>query len=319
MTLRHFWKYSGAGNDFIIVWKGEGDASATAADAIRLCSRKGGVSGGGVTGADGILEISEPSGAVQGADARMRILNSDGSEAEMCGNGLRCAAAFLQARNPVRYGRCGDMRIGVETAAGYREARNLPAEGPFNIEAWMGVPDLTAAAVPLSLKDGSLTFIQKPLDVPMPDGTVRRVTGTAVSMGNPHFVLVDPPELTDEDFTVLAPLLETHPLFPRKTNVELVRAIPPDKWEHSSTVPEFRMTVWERGCGWTKACGTGACAAAVAIGLAYPELPSDVVLRLPGGDLRVEAPRRRKGEGFAPIRLYGPAQMDFEGELELGA
>lgn len=311
MTTRHFWKYNGSGNDFIILWKESADAPASSADAIRLCSRTNGVSGNGIIGADGILELSEPSGAVPSTDVRMRIINADGSEAEMCGNGLRCAALFLEHRDSVRYGHFGDTEIGFETAGGYRSARLIPRSDGFNIETFMGESSFNAADIPLALADGSCQFIQRSVDVALENGTVRTVTGTAVSMGNPHFVLLDPPDLSDEDFHHLAPLLEKHPLFPRKTNVELIRPM-----AGPGNPPVLRMTVWERGCGWTKACGTGACAAAAAYCVVNKQKRGNLEIRMPGGAVRVSVIGRRKGKPPV-VYLYGTAAMDFEGELEL--
>ena len=311
MTIRHFWKYNGSGNDFIILWRESGETPVSPADAIRLCGRKTGVSGLGVTGADGILELSEPSGAVPNADVQMRIVNADGSEAEMCGNGLRCAALFLEHRDGVRYGHFGDTEIGFETAGGYRSARLIPRSDGFNIETFMGEAILDAAHIPVALADGSGPFIQQSVEVTMPNGSVQTVVGTAVSMGNPHFVLLDPPDLSDEDFHHLAPLLEKHPLFPRKTNVELIRPI-----AGPGNPPALRMTVWERGCGWTKACGTGACAAAAAYCLVNRQKRGSLEIRMPGGAVRVSVIGRRKGKSPL-VYLYGTAQMDFEGELEL--
>ena len=308
MSTRHFWKYNGVGNDFIILWKEPGEAPVSAADAIRLCDRKSGVSGNGVIGADGILELSAPTGAVCAADVRMRIVNSDGTEAEMCGNGLRCAALFLKTPAGSQFGNFEDTQIGFETGGGYREARLIPDGGDFNIEAFMGPPILNSIAIPLAesaARGANDRFIQRPVEVavnknifcrggnpacgqnqqdpaggcsscsqpcaasaekkssesaePQSAVFVRRVIGTAVSMGNPHFVLLDPPDLSDDEFAVLAPLLEKHPLFPNRTNVELLRPIscpveaPNDRESQShsseqggkSGIPAFRMTVWE--------------------------------------------------------------------------
>ena len=338
---RLFFKCDGLGNDFIVCWRHPGGKRASPHDAVRLCDRMRGAgsadmplmgrgSAEGVIGADGILELSQPSpDGKSGADAAMRILNSDGSEAEMCGNGLRCAALFLEVhrRELLGKGKPGE-ELTFETSAGIRRARvlskvpilpdemsELPLPLPAVVEAQMGKAVLAAGKIPMAGSsdvtaiEPEKPFIEQPVTLLLPDGRERRVIGTAVSMGNPHFVLIAPKDISDADFRVLAPHIERSAAFPERTNVELVR---PDEILPDGT-RAFRMTVWERGCGWTQACGTGACAAAVSLCLTGRALwESPIEIRMPGGALRIEVSR----ESLA-VRLVGEARLSAFGKLSL--
>ena len=262
----HFTKYNGLGNDFIFV---DGQDAILMQDpfalARRLCDRYTGI------GADGLVLLLPSSSA----DVRMRIINSDGSEAEMCGNASRCVPLHLH-----RTGITDKKRITLETLAGLIETEILDeVQGLVRVN--MGTPQEKVTDFTIDLKG-------------------KKWTGTKVSMGNPHFVLFVK-DVAQFPVAQWGPQLETHPAFAHKTNVEFVQVL--DK--HT-----VRMRVWERGAGITRACGTGACATAVACMLANLTEPQ-ITVRLDGGDLQIAWPERRD------IFMTGPAQAVFEGEVKL--
>jgi len=284
-----FAKYHGLGNDFLVVdlrqLSGDDVAAAQDPAVVRaLCDRQFGVGG------DGVLAML-PGGA--GADARMRVLNTDGSEAEMCGNGIRCVAKFLYDRGGVK-----KERIAIDTGAGRLECA-IDAKGGVaeSVIVEMGAPRLTYAEIPMT---GPATerCIEQPLEIA---GHPTR-TFTAVSMGNPHAVTFvgkgEPRQLA----TTVGPLVENHARFPRRTNAEFAHVIGPR---------EIELVVWERGSGLTLACGTGACATVVAAILTGPPPGSTEVAGPPPGRtlwIPVEP-------GMANVRMRGPAQYVFDGEL----
>jgi diaminopimelate epimerase len=275
MRLR-FAKYEGLGNDFLVVERTNALAQALDTKAVRtLCDRHFGVGGDGVL----LVDVEAPS---------MRVLNADGSIPEMCGNGLRCVALHL-----VRKG-LANGRFDVETDAGLHVCDVvLAGEGECaSVEVEMRVPSLVPSEVPVL---ASAPLIDATLDV-----LGRTVVGTAVSMGNPHFVTFD--DVGDARLT-LGPALERDPRFPQGVNVGFATMRDGD----------IDLAVFERGAGWTMACGTGACAAAVAAvetGRAERGMPIEV--HLPGGTLviRVGAPSER-------VLMRGPAHFVFEGELDV--
>lgn len=249
MTLLHFTKMQGTGNDFILV-----DGMLQEVDRLQhhvrlLCDRRFGI------GADQVLVV-RPSDA---ADFRMQIFNADGSEVEMCGNGTRCVAKYLRDR-----GYTSKDRIRLETLAGMITPR---VQGDmFSVD--MGEPVLSAPRIPVNMEG---EIISKPLAADGKDWII-----TCVSMGNPHCVI----RVEDVDafpVTEVGPGIEVHPLFPRKTNVEFVQIL---------NDREIKMRVWERGTGETLSCGTGACAATVASALNH-WTGRNVTVRLKGGDLKV--------------------------------
>ena len=264
-----FAKFHGARNDFVIVDGRPGAPAAgldLAALAVAMCDRHAGV------GADGLLVASEVTDA--GAVAHMRMLNPDGSESEMCGNGLRCFARWLADAGELPPAAADAI---IQTGAGPLRV-TLNADG--SVSALMGVPTIGERALALE---------------PRVDGVTQ--TATRVSMGNPHAVFFVP----DVDGVLLdrvGPLVETHAAFPHHTNVEFVQALAPDR---------LRVRVWERGAGATQACGTGACAAHVAARL-HGLAAERATLELPGGLLEVTWP----GEGH-PVQLTGPATHVFDG------
>ncbi len=272
-----FYKYEGLGNDFLIVEKEAlGGASLTAELAIALCDRHRGI------GADGVLTIDV-------ADPSMGVINSDGSVPEMCGNGIRCAALHL-ARRAFK----ATLEVTIQTLAGPHPCVVSNQPGAESVAVQMAPPPLSPPDLPLI---ADAPWIDHPLDVA---GTTLHLT--AVSMGNPHAVTFDEVGMARLD---LGPALQRDGQhFPCGVNVGFVS-------EHTGT--SMRLDVLERGAGWTQACGTGACAAAVAAvetGRAPRAKPLSV--RLPGGTLTTTV--RAPGD---TVRMEGPARFVFAGEIDL--
>ena len=268
--MERFFKYQGLGNDFVVVDRRHSGVDLDPATAIAWCDRRRGI------GADGVLAILPGKGV-----ARMVVHNADGSIAEMCGNGLRCVVKHLGESSGDR-----PVRLEVETGAGV-----LSSE----ID-WHGS---TAERITVAMGPAKLKAEQLPHGGPFVDQPIGSVRGTAVSMGNPHLVLLDtPPERAAE----LGPALERDPLFPQRVNVSFTRP---------RTAGGLVVTVFERGVGLTDACGTGACAAVVAHALAG-RVPWDswVTVELPGGVLEIRAAGDR-----SQVWLRGPAVKVYEGSL----
>ena len=265
----------GTGNDFIVVDGFQTAVDDPAALAARLCDRHFGI------GADGlILALPAPQ-----ADAGMRIFNADGSEAEMCGNGIRCLGKFLYDN-----GLCVQPAMRIETLAGTLtltlEVENGVAR---RVTVDMGAPRFDPADIPV---DAPSNVIEAEAD-----GQPLRLF--CVGMGNPHAVTYDGfPE--GEAFARLGALLERHPAFPRRSNIEFCRR----------TDDGAEVRVWERGVGATLACGTGACAA-LAAGAEQGLLPRQAVMRLPGGPLEV------RWDAGGHLFLTGAAETVFTGETDL--
>lgn len=274
----HFCKMHGLGNDFIIVDARAEDLPADLSRlAVQACDRHFGI------GADGLVVLSPPTTG----DVQMRIINADGSEAEMCGNAVRCVAKYLYKRDSA-----ARKEIIVETLGGPKRVELDVRDG--RVEAAkvnMGAPELAPEKIPVSAAGG--TAVNWPLDV-----AGRTVRVTCVSMGNPHCVILAQ-DNAGFDFMSLAPLIEGHPAFPHRTNVEWVEVLAADK---------LRVKVWERGVGPTLACGTGACAALVAAVL-LGRADREAEVELPGGSLRISWP----GDVF----LQGPAVEVYRGEYFL--
>ncbi|HEY5923848.1 MAG TPA: diaminopimelate epimerase [Kofleriaceae bacterium] len=284
-----FAKYHGLGNDFLVVdlRDARGDEAAAVQEPAvvkAVCDRQFGVGG------DGVLAVlpGDP-----GADARMRVLNSDGSEAEMCGNGIRCVAKELFDRGGVK-----KDRIAIDTGAGRLvcaiEQRDNVAQ---MVTVEMGAPRLLRGEIPMT-GPANERCVEQPIDIQ--GQPTRKVT--CVSMGNPHAVtFVDSGNLRELAETA-GPRVETHAWFPNKTNAEFARVISPR---------EIDLVVWERGCGITLACGTGACATVVAAVITgRAEEGSDVLVHLPGGDLVITVEK-----GLTNVLMRGPALHVFDGEL----
>ena len=272
-----FVKMHGAGNDYVYLDAFQSPPPRNLPElAVRISDRHTGI------GSDGLIVI----GPSDVADATMRMWNADGSEAGMCGNGLRCVAKYLFDRKLVAK---PEMRIA--TGDGIISAWIESTDGrESRVRVSLGSPKLTAAEIPTTLRESPL------LDVPLKCGD-REFRVCCVSMGNPHCVIfVEEP--TDELVLQYGPLLERHEVFPERTNVEFVQILTQD---------ELRMRVWERGSGETMACGSGACAAVVAAVLTG-RTGRHVRCRLPGGELTVD------WDDSETVFLTGPAVEVFEGE-----
>lgn len=270
-----FTKYSGLGNDFILVNGFKEKIQNPFAAAQKLCDRHLGI------GADGLVLVL-PS---QTADLCMKIYNSDGSEAEMCGNASRCVPLFA-----IKEGITNQTSLTLETLAGpiKTEIKDLQL-GLVSVD--MGIPRLLRGQIPMT-GDPTDTAVDVPLEV---GGAVRY--GTAVSMGNPHFVMFGP-DVEHALVRELGPQIENHPAFPAKTNVEFVSVV---------DTQTLRMRVWERGAGITRACGTGACASVVAA-VINGKTGRKVTVKLDGGDLYIDWPEQKN------IFMTGPAEEIFDGE-----
>jgi diaminopimelate epimerase len=262
-----------------------------------LCDRHFGVGG------DGVLAILPP---VHG-DARMRVINADGSEAEMCGNGIRCVAKLLYERDP-------SLRrpvLRIDTGAGLLECRIDARDGQAEtVAVEMGRPQLDPPQIPVAAPGGK-RLVRSPLRA-----GDRQFAFTAVSMGNPHAVIfIDDPAA---DLRALAQAcgrgIEQDSLFPRRTNVEFARV-----WQGPAGT-EIDLVVWERGCGVTLACGTGACATVVAACLEGRAAPDqEIPVHLPGGTLFIRVASQPAPEGspsYSGVSMRGPARIVFEAEID---
>ena len=275
-----FTKMQGCGNDYIYVdcvrEKPPKDAPAL---SRAISDRHFGV------GADGLILIC-PS---EKADARMRMFNADGSEAEMCGNGVRCVAKYVYdpriAQKPV---------LRIETGRGVLTLElEIDADKVRQVRVDMGEPILQSEQIPTKLSG------DPPIDVPLPGHELRV---TCVSMGNPHCIAFVN-DLTDALVLGVGPGIEKDAAFPRKTNVEFVRVNRPD---------DVSVRVWERGTGETLACGTGACAVCVA-GVLTGRTQRQITAHLPGGDLRLAWSDRDNH-----VFMTGPAVEVFCGDWPEG-
>lgn len=272
-----FTKWQGCGNDFILIdARMEGIANHRDL-AVRLCDRHYGI------GADGLILVL-PSGK---ADFRMRIFNADGSEAEMCGNGIRCFARLVYDR-----GFTNKTVFTVETEAGVLRPALILAAGKVQaVRVDMGAPVLEAAEIPVT-GFGRERVINRPITV-----LGQTYDVTCVSMGNPHCV-VFVEDLEALDIDRIGPAFETHAWFPRRVNTEFVAI-----QDHT----HLRMRVWERGAAVTLACGTGACATMVAAVL-NQKAERQAEIELDGGVLHVEWAEDDH------VYMTGPAELVFTGE-----
>lgn len=271
MVMMEFTKMHGCGNDFVVVNAMDGSVPNPGELAKKICARRFGV------GADGLILV-RPSDS---ADLRMQFINSDGSEAEMCGNGIRCFALFARD-NQLAVGN----KVRVETLAGI-----LTVEIIDNfVKVDMGEPVLEGEMIPVDIQKDKV--VNEELSV---NGQSFRMT--CVSMGNPHCVIFVP-EISDELVLETGPKIERHPLFPKKTNTEFVRVM---------NRRELEMRVFERGAGETLACGTGACASAVA-GVLNGHTDRECTVHLLGGDLLIQW-----SETDNHVFMTGPAETVFKG------
>lgn len=277
-----FVKMHGAGNDYVYVdcFQEKELPEPPGSLAPKLSHRRFGV------GADGLILI-EPSSI---ADARMRMFNADGSESEMCGNGLRCVAKYV-----FDHGIAHKENLAIETGRGVLHVQ-IQADGGIArlITVDMGQPILEASRIPTTI--GNETAIAQPCQF-----GEQQVEVTCVSMGNPHCV-VFVPQLTDDLVLGLGPKIECDPRFPKRTNVEFVEVVSPS---------ELRQRTWERGSGETWACGTGASAVCVA-GVLTGRADRNVLIHLLGGDLRL-----RWDVESEHVFMTGGATEVFNGEWHL--
>ena len=277
-----FSKMHGIGNDYIYI----NCFQETVTDPEKLSIFMSNVRFG--VGSDGLVLIL-PS---EVADFRMRIFNADGSEAMMCGNATRCVGKYVY-----EHGMTDKTEVSLETNSGIKYLTLYVNEATNKVDAVkvdMGKAILKPAEIPVA--DDGDRFIAKPVVV---DGVSYDMT--CVSMGNPHAV-VFLPEIDSLDLEKIGPSFEHHPLFPNRVNTEFIRVID----DHT-----LQMRVWERGCGETFACGTGACAAAVASVLnGYCKREQEILIHLRGGDLRIIY------HNDESVTMIGPATFIFEGKME---
>lgn len=283
-----FKKYHGLGNDFILIDdRDKFDPSLTPEQSEQLCNRNFGI------GADGVIFALKPSS--EQFDFRMRIYNSDGTEPEMCGNGIRCMARFLQdlGENAKTYN--------IDTLAG-NIVPVVNDDGSITVD--MGEPILQASKVPttLSANADKDSVVEQSYEC---NGKTWKIS--AVSMGNPHAIIFVDDLETSIDFTSDGPALEKASVFPAKTNVEFVQVL---------AESHLKMKVWERGAGPTLACGTGACALTVAA-IRAGKIPrtaehQSVRVTLPGGDLQIEW-----RESDNKVYMTGPATLAFAGQVNI--
>ena len=275
--MLHFTKMHGLGNDYIYINALETTLADPVALAVKMSDRHFGIGG------DGIVLIA-PS---QLADVRMRMFNADGSEAEMCGNAIRCVGKYLYDHRIIQ-----KSFLSIETLAGIKYLQLGITDGKVDfVRVDMGEPILESVMIPVS--GASRQIISEPITV-----NQHQYLYTAVSMGNPHCVIFVP-EVTTAMVLEDGPLLEKHPYFPRKTNVEFVKLL---------SRQEVLMRVWERGSGETLACGTGAAATTVAAILNHLTDPI-ITVQLKGGALKIEWDQKTN-----KVFMTGPAIEVFEGD-----
>jgi diaminopimelate epimerase len=281
----NFTKLQGAGNDFILV-----DARNQKRDwsrlSVAMCDRHYGIGG------DGLLLLLLPSAK---ADFCMRVYNADGSEAEACGNGLRCFVRYLLENSLAP---AGADHILIETRAGISEVRLHQTGNQLpTIQVSLGVPVLKAGEIPVTVDAAKIVDIKSILDYPVVIDSDTSLM-SFVSLGNPHAVYFSGHPVADFPLSQTGPKVERHRMFPNRVNFEVARVI--DR-------QQIEARVWERGVGETLACGTGAAAIAV-IARLHGFIDRNVEIKLPGGTLNVE------WDGAGEVLLSGPAETVFTGE-----
>ena len=277
-----FAKYHGIGNDFIMFADRADRLELTPEMVRRLCDRRFGI------GADGVIRVAP---GRDGAKLFMDYINSDGSVGEMCGNGIRCLAVFARDE-----GMTTSTDLKVATRAG---VKTITVNKDGTVTADMGAPIFEPAQIPMKWDGPDALHAKVELQNEV-------VEATCLSMGNPHAVLwVDDPQAAP--VRSLGPTIEWNSAFPNGTNVEFA---------HVESPRRVTMRVWERGSGETLACGTGACAVAVAARL-VGGAEERVTIALPGGELVVEWAGSLESE--APVVLTGPALKSFDGDIDLDA
>jgi len=274
-----FTKYHGLGNDFILIDnRFSSQPVLTPEQAVKLCDRHFGI------GADGVI-FALP--GENDNDYSMRIFNCDGSEPEMCGNGIRCLAAFLAdlegVHSPITYR--------IHTLGGVITPQLTP-DGQVKVD--MGIPKLLAGEIPTTLCPDNEKVIDYPLEVALKSWFV-----TCVSMGNPHCITFVE-DVASIPLEVIGPQFEHHPAFPKRINTEFIQVVERNY---------VKMRVWERGAGITLACGTGACASLVA-GVLTGRCDRAATVELPGGCLQIEW-----SEIDQHLYMTGPAERVFAGRI----
>lgn len=271
-----FWKMQALGNDYVVIDNRDEKIGTPEAAKLakKLCEQKFSV------GADGLLLVSNS----KKAEVKMRIFNADGSEAEMCGNGIRCFAKYCYEKEIVK-----KKEFNVETSAGIKTVWLTIEKDTVNaVKVDMGAPNWERKSLPMQ---GEGTCIECALLV---DDEPTRVT--CLSMGNPHCVIfVDNVDDCAVEYT--GPIIEEHAAFPKRVNVGFAQIISKD---------EMKLRVWERGCGETLACGTGTCAA-VAAANKLKKVGNKVTVHLRGGDLQIEI--------GTTMLMTGPAEKVYQGIL----
>lgn len=281
-----FTKMEGTGNDFIMIEAGNDELSWSQM-AVAMCDRHLGI------GADGIL-VAQPS---QTADIKMRMFNPDGSEAEMCGNGIRCFAKYALSKDGATAGRDS---LSVETKAGIKTIGATYDAGKLSsIRVNMGKPIFSPSKIPVVVQNSKSGARYSPpvIDFPVAVGK-RKLLMTFVSMGNPHAIAFVKDKVETFPLEDVGPRIERHEMFPKRINFEIANVI---------SQKRVRARVWERGAGATLSCGTGACAVAVAA-ILHGYTDTSVEIEVPGGTLEIE------WNGKDEVYLKGPANFVFKGE-----
>jgi len=274
-----FTKYHGLGNDFILIDnRSSSQPLLTPEQAVKLCDRHFGI------GADGVI-FALP--GENDNDYSMRIFNCDGSEPEMCGNGIRCLAAFLADLEGVH----SSITYRIHTLGGVITPQLMP-DGRVKVD--MSIPKLLAGEIPTTLCPANEKVIDYPLEVALKSWFV-----TCVSMGNPHCITFVE-DVASIPLEVIGPQFEHHPAFPKRINTEFIQVVERNY---------LKMRVWERGAGITLACGTGACASLVA-GVLTGRCDRAATVELPGGCLQIEW-----SEIDQHLYMTGPAERVFTGNI----
>jgi len=281
-----FTKLQGTGNDFILVETSD-EQRDWSKMALAMCERHFGI------GSDGLLLLM-PSGK---ADFRMHMFDPDGSEAEACGNGIRCLARYVYDNGMIK---AGADRISVETIVGVRHLKLNKENGRLiSIQAGMGKPVFQEKEIPASIEEGRerIVYINSMLSYPVNVNGID-LNLNLVSMGNPHAVYFQDKPVADFPVFTIGPKVERLDIFPRRTNFEVARVI---------NRKEVEVRTWERGVGETLACGSGACAVAVAAQL-RDYVDNNIKIKLLGGTLQLE------WDGAGEVLMTGPAETVFCGE-----
>ncbi len=277
-----FEKMQGAGNDYVLI-DGRVEELDWGRLAVAICDRRFGV------GSDGLLVISNS----MEAPVRMAMYNPDGSEAEMCGNGIRCFAKYIAERGVVDG---VSEKVDIETGIGVLTAVFTPSDtGIKEVRVSMGEPCFRPDQIPV-ITDKNDPILDLQISV---EGTDMELS--CVSMGNPHSILFTDIPVNSFPLERIGPVVERHGDFPNRTNFDIVNIL---------SAKHFNMRVWERGVGETMACGTGACAAQ-AVALVQGLASTNVTVSLPGGELKVQ------WNGNGPSYLEGPAEYVFKGEWNI--